>query len=436
MKRTAIGRYLLLRREKLDKLFRPGGKVFFGWWIVLASAGLQWLVALTWLQSFGAYAVLLQADFGWSMSVLSIAFALSRLETGLLGPIQGWLVDRYGPRRILVTGFLFLGAGFLAFSQIHSIPSYIVAVILIALGSSLGGFPTLMVAIISWFKVHRSKAIAWSQMGYGVGGLCIPLIVFGLEEQGWRTVAFLSAIAVVALGVPMVWLIRRHPEGMGEHADGISPLEADEVVDEKRTIEPIHRDFTWRQALRTPAFWLLSIGHGLSLLAVSSMIAHLIPHLTTSLDYSLVEAGFAFSIMTSMQMLGVFLGGFLGDYFNKRITIGFCMIGHFIGLIALINATNFYWIVVFAVFHGFGWGIRAPIIVALRADYFGSKSFGTIIGISSLIAMIGMTTGPLLCGILFDIYGNYRLAFGIIAMATLAGAVCLWAATPPKPARS
>ena len=98
-----------------------------------------------------------------------------------------------------------------------------------------------------------------------------------------------------------------------------------------------------------------------------------------------------------------------------------------------VDGIDFYLIVVFAVFHGLGWGVRAPIIVALRADYFGSKSFGTIIGISSLIAMIGMTAGPLLCGILFDIYGNYRIAFGIIALATLAGALCLWAATPPRP---
>ena len=87
--------------SRLNELFRPGGKVFYGWWIVLAGAGVQWLGAVTWMHSYGAYTTLLQADFGWSMSVLSLAFALTRLKSGLLGPIQGWLVDRYGPRIVL-----------------------------------------------------------------------------------------------------------------------------------------------------------------------------------------------------------------------------------------------------------------------------------------------------------------------------------------------
>ena len=91
---------------QLNNIFRPNGHVFYGWWIVLACAGVQWLAALTWMHSYGGYALKLQADFGWSMSVLSLAFALTRLESGLLGPIQGWLVDRYGPRRILIIGTL------------------------------------------------------------------------------------------------------------------------------------------------------------------------------------------------------------------------------------------------------------------------------------------------------------------------------------------
>ena len=82
--------------SRMDTIFRPGGKVFYGWYIVLAATGIQWLAAMTWMHSYGAYTTLLQADFGWSMSVLSWAFALTRLESGLLGPLQGWLVDRYG----------------------------------------------------------------------------------------------------------------------------------------------------------------------------------------------------------------------------------------------------------------------------------------------------------------------------------------------------
>ncbi|GIS19690.1 MAG: hypothetical protein CM15mP120_16060 [Pseudomonadota bacterium] len=127
-----------------------------------------------WMHSYGAYTLHLQDEFGWSMSILSLAFALTRLESGLLGPLQGWLVDRYGPRLILIIGTLIFGIGFFVFSIVQSITSYFIAFILIALGSSLGGFATLMVAIVSWFDQHRAKAIAWSQFGFSIGGLCVP----------------------------------------------------------------------------------------------------------------------------------------------------------------------------------------------------------------------------------------------------------------------
>ena len=192
----------------MNALFRPGGKIFYGWWIVLACAGVQWLAAMTWMHSYGAYTLHLQEEFGWSMSILSLAFALTRLESGLLGPLQGWLVDRYGPRLILIIGTLIFGIGFFVFSIVQSITSYFIAFILIALGSSLGGFATLMVAIVSWFDQHRAKAIAWSQFGFSIGGLCVPLVVLGLEFFGWRAMALYSGIAVLALGLPMVALIR------------------------------------------------------------------------------------------------------------------------------------------------------------------------------------------------------------------------------------
>jgi len=99
-------------KPRMNALFRPGGKVFYGWWIVLACAGVQWLAALTWMHSYGGYTLHLQEEFGWSMSILSLAFALTRLESGLLGPLQGWLVDKYGPRLILIIGTLIFGCGF------------------------------------------------------------------------------------------------------------------------------------------------------------------------------------------------------------------------------------------------------------------------------------------------------------------------------------
>ena len=412
----------------MNALFRPGGKLFYGWWIVAACAGVQWLAAFTWMHSYGAYVVMMQDEFGWSMSVLSLAFALTRLESGLLGPLQGWMVDRWGPRIILTIGTLIFGLGFFVFAQVDSIATYFLAFILIALGSSLGGFATLMVSLVNWFDQHRSKAVAWSQIGFSVGGLCVPLMIWGMETWGWRTMAVISGLAVLFVGGPLVQLVRHRPSEIGEYPDGIAP--AENTADD--TPHPAdERSFTWNQAVRTPSFWLISAGHGLALFTVSAMLAHLIPHLTRSMGYSAVNAGFVFGAMTGVQLIGLFLGGYLGDRFNKRYICALCMVGHFAGLLMVTYAQNIWWIVGFVVTHGIAWGMRGPLMVALRADYFGPKSFGTIMGISSLIVMLGMTGGPIISGVLYDLYGNYNLAFTIIAFLSLAGSGCFLFATRP-----
>lgn len=413
---------------RMDNIFRPGGKLFYGWYIVAAATGIQWLAAMTWMHSYGAYTTLLQADFGWSMSVLSWAFALTRLESGLLGPLQGWLVDRYGPRLILTIGTVIFGIGFFMFSFVDSIPTFFLAFILIALGSSLGGWATLMVAIVTWFDKHRAKAIAWSQIGFSLGGLSVWIIAIGLETLGWRDMAFLSGVLILLVALPLVQIIRHRPEEIGEVPDGIHVQDNDNG----EVTEPMV-SFTWQQASRAPSFWLISFGHAFSLLTVSSLLMHLVPHLTKNLDYSLVNATLIFGMMTGVQLVGLFLGGYLGDRFNKRMLCVYCMIGHFFGLLAITYATNYAMVAAFLVMHGLGWGIRGPLMVALRADYFGSKSFGTIMGISSLIVMLGMTTGPIFCGWMYDKHGNYEMAFTVMACVSFLGSICFYLAKPPKP---
>ncbi len=416
-------------KPRMNALIRPGGRVFYGWWIVAACAGVQWLAAVTWMNSYGAYVVMMQDEFGWSMSLLSLAFALTRLESGLLGPLQGWLVDRFGPRLILTIGTLIFSVGFFVFATVDSITTYFVAFILIALGSSLGGFATLMVSLVNWFDRHRATAIAWSQIGFSVGGLCVPLAIWIMETYGWRNMALLSGFSVLIIAGLLVQLVRHRPEELGEVPDGIIAPQA--------TAEKLvsGTSLSWRQAVREPSFWLISSGHGLALFTVSSMLAHLIPHLTKGLGYTTIQAGLVFSAMTGVQLVGLFLGGYLGDRFNKRFICTLCMVAHSVGLLAVTYADSLLMIGIFILLHGLAWGVRGPLMVALRADYFGTRSFGTIMGISSLIVMIGMTGGPIISGVMFDLEGNYTRAFTIIAGLSFVGSLCFWAASPPRHAQ-
>ena len=414
-------------RHSIDQLVRPAGHVFYGWWIVGASGGIQWLAAMLWVQSYGAYVVLLQADFGWSKTVMAAAFALTRIESGILGPAQGWLVDRFGPRLILTVGILNFGLGFMLFSQVDSLLGFYLTFALIALGSSLGGFATLMVSLVNWFNRHRSKAVSVSQLGFSIGGLSVPLVILSLEAFGWRATAFHSGVLVLILGLPLVRLIHHRPADRGEVPDGIRSALADGEAP-----PPSTPDFTARQAMRTWAFWLISFGHAFALLAVSSLLVHLAPHLTEGLGYSLAAAGLVVALMTGCQMAGQLVGGYLGDKLDKRLICFACMLAHSAGLLLVAYATQVWIVVLFALLHGLAWGVRGPQMVALRADYFGASSFGTIMGFSSLIVMLGMSAGPIIAGYMADRSGDYQSGFSLLAGLVLAGAFCFLLARPPR----
>ncbi|MGB1188802.1 MAG: MFS transporter [Pseudomonadales bacterium] len=382
------------------------------------------LASLLWMQSYGAYVVFLQQEFGWSKTIVAGAFALTRIESGILGPLQGWLVDRYGPRVILRIGVVLFGLGFIGFSRVETLLEFYLCFAVIALGSSLGGFATVMVSIVSWFNRHRAKAVAFSQIGYALGGMCVPLVVLALEAFGWRVTAFYSGVLVILLGLPMSQAVRHRPETYGDVPDG-------RMLPNHNSSEPMRADMTAQQAMKTPAFWLISFGHAAALLTVSAVMVHLVPHLTEGLNFSLGHAALMVTLVTACQLVGQLLGGVLGDRFDKRLICVLCMIAHTGALLLLAFASSQVDVVMFAVLHGLAWGIRGPLMVALRADYFGAASFGTIMGFSSLIVMLGMSFGPLVAGLFADYYGNYQLGLTVLALTAFLGCFCFMGARRP-----
>ena len=412
---------------RIDHVVRPTGRVFYGWWMVLAAAGIQLLSGLLLMHSFGAYAVEMQRHFGWSKTLVAGAFALTRVESGLLGPLQGWLVDRFGPRLILRIGLAAFAGGFLLFAFADSILTFYLSWAVIAVGSGLGGFATLTVAIVNWFDRHRAKAVAVSQLGFSLGGLGVPIVFLSLELFGWRWTAGISALVVLLVGLPLVELVHHRPNAKGEVPDGAAePHPAARV--RPRTDD---RDLTPREAMRTSAFWLISAGHALALLTVSATMAHLVTHLTESLRFTLLEAGFIVTLLTACQMTGQLVGGWLGDHYDKRLVCVACMLAHGIGFCSLAFASNQAMVVSFAVLYGFSWGVRGPLMVALRADYFGAASFGTIMGFSSLVAMFGMAFGSVFAGAMADVFGDFVLGFAVLGAGSALGAVLFGAAKRP-----
>jgi len=407
-------------------------RVYYGWWIVAAGSINQALITLTIGRSFGSYAVLLEDDFGWSKTALSGAYSLQQIESGLLGPVQGSFIDRFGPRASMRAGILLFGLGFLAFSQIQSLTWFYICYLMLAIGSSLGGFFPVNVVIANWFDRKRARAFSMMQLGSAIGGLLIPVIAVLLETLGWRTTALLSGIVILAVGLPLNEVIRRRPEDHGLVVDGAPPEAPDEAALTRHRLSPV-RDFTLHEAMRTPAFWLISLGHGSALLIVSVVNVHIVFHLTEGLNYSFSGAAVIVGLITAGQIAGTLIGGVIGDLFDKRLIAVVCMLLHTLALILVAHAVWLGMVVAFALLHGIAWGLRGPMMQAIRADYFGRKAYGAILGTSSLIITFGTISGPLIAGFLADRTGDYVFGFTLLAVLSGIGSIFFLIARRPSP---
>ena len=403
-------------------------KIFYGWRMVAAGSGIQFLQAGLLHQAFGAYFAVLIQEFGWSKTALSGAAALQPMEAAVLGPVLGWIIDRFGPQGMIRLGVVIFGIGFMLLSQIDTLWGFYGAFLVIALGASLCGFFPINVAIILWFERYRARALSSLSLGLAIGGVFVPVVAWCMQSYGWRATAFGSGVFAILVGWPLARVFRRRPEDVGETIDGLPA-----AVPVAGAEEPAgQREFTAREALRTSAFWLLSLGHGFALLIVYAVSVHAITHMKEGLGYTLGEASLVITLMTLSQVGGVFVGWAVGDRFEKRFVAAFCMLMHAAGLLMLTYASGPAMLVAFAVLHGGAWGLRGPFMQAIRADYFGRKSIGMILGLSALIIVVGQVGGPIVAGAFADITGDYRAGFTFLSV--LAGIGTLFFLVARKPA--
>jgi sugar phosphate permease len=390
-------------------------KIFYGWRMVAAGSGIQFLQSALLHQAFGAYFAVLAEELGWSKTSLSGAAALQPMEAAVLGPALGWILDRFGPQGMIRIGVVTFGTGFILLSQIDTLAGFYGAFIVIALGSSLCGFFPVNVAIIHWFEKFRARALSVLSLGIALGGTLVPVVAWWMQSFGWRATALASGLLAIVVGWPLAQVFRRRPEDYGLTVDGLPPAAADLGDAEAGT----QREYSAREALRTSAFWLLSLGHGFALLIVYAVNVHAITHMKEGLGYSVAQAALVITLMTLAQVGGVLVGWAIGDRFQKRFIAAVCMLMHAAGLLMLTYAAGAAMLVAFAVLHGGAWGLRGPFMQAIRADYFGRRSIGMILGLSSIIVVIGQIGGPMVAGVLADLTGNYRAGF--TALALLAG---------------
>ena len=414
-----------------ERRARPfGRRVFYGWWIVAAGAGMQLLQGTLLGQAYGSYVVVLAKDFGWSRTILSGASAVREMESGIFGPVQGWLLDRVGPRAVARAGMIILALGFMLFSQINSPVTFYGAFLVMSLGASMMGYLTLTHTVVQWFERRRSTALAWMSLGGALGGVILPVTtVLALEAFGWRTTAFASGVLILLIGVPITQVLRADPAAMGLAPDGAPFVPPDPDAGPAAPSS----DFTLREALHAPSFWWISLGHASALFVVGAVNVHMVSHLNETLGYSLGRAAGVYSAVTLMFMIGTLVGGWVGDRASKRMLAFGCMGMHAAGMLLLSHASGALMVGAFVVIHGTAWGMRGPQMAALRADYFGRTSFGKIMGISNMVVILGAIAGPLLAGYVYDRTGNYRIGFDLLALFAALGSAFFALSSRPKP---
>ncbi len=412
--------------------------VFYGWWLVGIAAFMLTLMSLTVFQGLGTMMVALERKFGWSRTALSGAFALSRAEGAVLGPIEGFLIDRLGSRRMTLIGYLIMAVGFVLQSRVNELWQFYAAFIVISLGAGLGGWLAMIAMVNNWFNRKRSIAMASAMSGAQFGGFLVPLFAFCIESFGFRWVSLGIGVLMFVIIGPVTKAIRNHPEEYGMRPDGDPPEgEADGSDREAHAAAAAEPQFTVRQALRTSAFWLLTIAQVTSSVAIVSLSLHLSPKLT-DMGMSLTHAGFVTLAYTLTALPSMILAGLVADRLPKPPLIAFLLFlqSCAILLLALNETETTYLPWVFAFFYGIGFGGRMPLTTAIRGEYFGRRAFATIMGVSQLPMNVGMIFAPLFAGYMFDTTGTYIVPFTVFAALSFLGAVLmLFVRRPAAPAR-
>lgn len=418
--------------------------MYYGWWIVFASmlvlsvgAGIYWL-------GFGVFFLPLANEFSTSRTALSGVIAISQLEGGLLGPVGGYLVDRYGPRRMMFIGVGIMGFGFLWMSVIDSLVMfYVIYLLLISVGMSIGIRVPALVAPTNWFVRKRGIALGISTSGVGLGGLLVPLLGWLIISLGWRPTAAISGILLWVVGIPLASVMRHRPEQYGLLPDGRTRASSAEPQEERseeglqveETPAPggsdVEATYSTVEALKTPVFWLLSVVFGLRQLIIGAIGLHQVPFLVDiGINPQMAATVLGMTALTSI--LGRLGFGWLADRIPKRfvmaITIGLAAMGPLI----LAYVTEWWHLIFFVVIYGVGWGGGATTMSIVRAEYFGRRAFGTISGMMDFVQMFGLVLGPVFAGFMYDVTQSYYLAFMVFAISGMLGAIIMVFLRPPK----
>ncbi|MFC2000472.1 MFS transporter [Chloroflexota bacterium] len=419
-------------------------RIFHGWIVAIVSAITMGILAGGVRFSFPVFYVSILDDFGWSRAKTASIYSLHSIVSGMMAPLAGVLYDRFGPKKVILTGIIIAVLALVGCGFSSSISQFYLSFgVFAALGLTLGGMIPHQAALSNWFNRKRGRAFGMLHAGMGIGQMWPLLAQALISNVGWRMAYRITAAIVAAITLPIVYMFQgRRPKDMGLVPDGIaeSPDEArNATAQDRRGLLAVNEkwastDWTLSRTIRTYRFWALALalfcwfGMGM-LLTITHQVAFLV-----DIGFS---AGFAASIASTAGLVnaGACLTGFISDRLGreKAFTLGGVIFILAILMLFLVKDTSSPWMLyLFVVFWGVGTGIGIPAIIAAEADLFQGRHFGAIIGTLTMATSLGGILGPWLGGRIYDVTDSYDYAW-VTAMAAI-GASCLllWVASPRK----
>ena len=415
--------------ESLEQRQDPK-QFFYGWYLVAVGVFLLSISSLGVFRGMSPLMPVLQKNFGWTRTQISLSSLLTRVEGAALGPIEGFLIDRIGARKMVLIGFSIMAVGFVLFSFIQNLWHFYAVFILINLGNGIGGWLAVVTILNSWFRRKRTIAMAGAMSGILIAGIFVPPYTIALNH-GFRVTVFVFGLIILAVALPCVKIIKNNPEELGLLPDG---AETESDLD-KSTPSKISQDqeveFTVGQALKTRVFWILTVAHVSSTISLATLSIHLMARLQ-DIGLSSTTASYIELVSSVVALPSLFVAGWLGDKVSKKYLVALFLFLQGISTIVLTVANGLPVALLFAVFYGIAFGGRIPLMTAIRGDYFGRKAFASIMGWSMLPNGILMAIAPVWAAWMFDTYGSYTVPFLSYAVINLAGALIMLVVKKPK----
>ncbi|HEY2933401.1 MAG TPA: MFS transporter [Acidobacteriota bacterium] len=395
-------------------------RVFYGWFIVTASFTNLFVIVGIVYYSFPVFYVPLIDEFGWTRTQVMSGYFFSIL---LIGPIfgisAGFLLDRYGARRIILAGLMFAGAAFLGFAFMHSLPAYYLFYFMQTIGYVSAGPISNQVLISHWFSRMRGRAMGLAYIGIGLGGAVAPVLTrFLIREAGWRQ-AMLAMGGIILIGLTSLTLalVKNRPSDIGLCPDG----------DPRPVTQPANPSapaISLGGAIRTRAFWMILFGSLMSIGAVGGIIQHLQLYLRDH-RFTLEHAAQVASFLLIASILGRVTMGYLADRFPRKYVMFAACLMVAAGILLLCFSAAPGAVYMFAFIFGFGMGADYMLIPLMTAECFGLGSLGRLMGVILTTDAVAQALAPVLVGRIFDLHQSYDWGLALLASMAILGALAV-----------